>query len=166
MGVIKLAILSFVFLFLLLTIISLFLPSTIRITKTEQINTTQQAVMEQIRDPSKWKNWYPGLDSSELFYEAGNATGIIQNRNKQQIIIIREKKDNEVMIEYKVAGKTKLTGGWKLSGEQNSITIQWYMTLHLHWYPWEKFAGILYERSFATQMKTGLTRLKDLLETK
>jgi hypothetical protein len=149
-----------------MTIISLFLPSTIRITKTEEINATKEKVMEQISDPSKWKKWYPGLDSAELFYEGGIATGVIQNEKKKQMIMIKGKNGDEVMTEYKIAGKTKITGGWQLSSEQGSVMVQWYMTVHLHWYPWEKFAGILYERSLGTQIKTGLIRLKDLLETK
>jgi hypothetical protein len=162
----KLAIISFVFFFLLITVISLFLPSTIRITKTEEINTSKEAVMQQISDPAKWKEWYPGLDSAKLFYENGIVTGVVQNEKKQRLIRIIDKKEDEVMIEYKGSGKTKIAGGWKLSAVDSSITVQWYMISHLRWYPWEKFSGILYERSFSTQMKTGLIRLKDLLESK
>lgn len=166
MRILKLVILSFVFLFLLITLISLLLPSTIRIIKTEQINAAKEAVMEQISDPSKWKNWYPGMDSAKIIYENGVAAGVIQNESRQQMITIAGKKDDEVMVEYKAAGKTKVNGGWKLSSAQGPIMVQWYMTLHLRWYPWEKFAGIIYERSIGAQMKTGLVRLKALLETK
>ena len=166
MRIFKLAILSFVFLFLLVTIISFFLPSHIRITRTQQINSLKEAVMEEISDPAKWKNWYPGLDSAELFYIDNIAKGVVQNKKREQVILITGKKDNEVMTEYRVSGKTKITGGWKLTAAEGSVMIQWYMTLHVRWYPWEKFAGLLYERSFATQMKTGLIRLKEKVELK
>jgi hypothetical protein len=70
------------------------------------------------------------------------------------------------MTEYRVSGKRKIAGGWKLIASDGSVMVQWYMTLHVRWYPWEKFAGLLYERSFATQMKTGLIKLKEISETK
>src|SRR5690349_16164398 len=92
----KLAIISFIFFFLLITIISLFLPSTIRITKTEEINATKEAVMQQISDPSKWKTWYPDLDSAKLFYENGIAIGVLQNEKSQRKIEITSKKEDEV----------------------------------------------------------------------
>lgn len=166
MRIVKLATLSFVFLFLLITIISLFLPSTIRITKTEQINAATDAVMQQISNPSNWKNWYPGLDSAKLVYTNDLPTGVIINKRKQQTIDITSKNEGEVMIEYKIANETKILGGWKVTADQGSVMIQWYNVMHVRWYPWEKFAGILYERSLSDQMKTGLIRLKDLLETK
>lgn len=166
MRILKLAILSFVFFFLLMTVISFFLPSEIRITKTEQINSTKEFVMEQISDPAKWKNWYPGLDSAELFYSDSIVKGFVQNKKKEQVIVITGQGKDEVMMEYRVSGKKKIAGGWKLTAADGSVMIQWYMTLHVRWYPWEKFAGLLYERSFATQMKAGLIKLKEIAETK
>jgi hypothetical protein len=73
MRVIKLAILSFIFLFLLVTTISLFIPSHIRISRATDINSTKQGVMSLIADPLKWKEWYPGADSLAILYIEGKA---------------------------------------------------------------------------------------------
>ena len=53
MRVIKLGILSFIFLFVLVTIISLFIPSHIRISRATDINGAKQDVMNLIADPLK-----------------------------------------------------------------------------------------------------------------
>ena len=77
MRVVKLAILSFIFLFLLVTVISLFIPSHIRISKATDINNTKDVVMGFITDPLKWKEWYPGADSLNILYIEGKPMGIL-----------------------------------------------------------------------------------------
>ncbi len=71
MRIIKLALISIIFFSLLLTIMSLFIPSHIRIIKAINIVANRDSVMNPIKDASKWKNWYPGLDTAPLFYENG-----------------------------------------------------------------------------------------------
>jgi hypothetical protein len=166
MKIIKLAILSIILLFLLLATISLFLPSNIRITKTQTIYSDKEKLMEWVSDPLKWKQWYPGLDTAKAFYEAGLVTGLSVNEEKKQAIIITEKRPDEIDVVYRISGEKKMTGGWKLLAQENAVVIQWYITLHVSWYPWEKFAGLIYEKSLAGQMNTGLEKLKQLAETK
>ena len=48
--------------------------------------------------------------------------------------------------------------------EGDSLTLQWYMDFHLHWYPWEKFSSLMLEKQFGPDMESGLENLKSLLE--
>ena len=61
MRIIKLAILSFIFLFLLVTIISLFIPGHIRISKATNIVADDTVVYTHIKDLPEWKEWHPAL---------------------------------------------------------------------------------------------------------
>src|SRR6187455_182144 len=81
MRVIKLAILSLIFLFLLVTTISLFIPSHVRISRATDINSTKQEVMSLIVDPLKWKEWYPGADSLAILYIEDKPKGILLDSN-------------------------------------------------------------------------------------
>ncbi len=63
MRIFKLIIISLIVLFIIVTIISLFIPSHIRISKAIQINASKDSVMNQIGNPEKWGNWFPGIDS-------------------------------------------------------------------------------------------------------
>ena len=56
MRLIKLAILSFLFLFLLVTGFSLFIPSTVRISRATSIMASKDVVMQQVAEPVNWKN--------------------------------------------------------------------------------------------------------------
>jgi len=54
MRLIKLAIISFVILFLLVTSISLLIPSTVHISRATDIRATKEKLMEQLAIPANW----------------------------------------------------------------------------------------------------------------
>jgi hypothetical protein len=151
--------------FFITTIISLFIPSHVRIYKAIQINASKDAVMNQVSNASNWKNWYPGADSLKFYYERDVIKGFILDEHKKRYLLIREKEDDGVTAEYILPSKTIQTG-WLIAADPqvNSVTIQWYMDFHLQWYPWEKFSSFLFERIYHPQLQEGLDNLKKFLE--
>jgi len=167
MRVIKLAILSFIFLFLLVTTISLFIPSHIRISRATDINSTKQDVMNFISNPLKWKEWYPGADSLGILYVEGKPKGILLDSSSLLGLSIFNINDSVVAVSE--VGKTatqRMEMGWKvLSGEnENNVVTQWYMDFKLRWYPWEKFKSLFFENIYGAHMEHGLANLKELSE--
>ena len=74
--------------------------------------------------------------------------------------------DTEHVAAMERPGRLSVLNGWKnmtISGS-DSTTIQWYMDFHLHWYPWEKFGSLLFERSYGPKMELGLSNLKKIVE--
>jgi hypothetical protein len=165
MRILRFMIISLLVIFFITTIISLFIPSHVRIYKAIQINASKDSVMDQISNAALWKNWYPGADSSNFFYENNSIRGLILNERKKQYIIITERKQDEVTAEYVLPNK-KIPTGWLIAANPgaNSVTIQWYMDFHLRWYPWEKFSSIMFERIYHPQLQQGLDNLKRFLE--
>jgi Polyketide cyclase / dehydrase and lipid transport len=169
MRLIKLALISFIFLFLLITGISLFFPSHIRISKAINIKAGKDSIMAQISDAAKWKNWYPGLDTAKLLYVEGKVKGVILGNSDSlhpvYIIITGEKQDeiNAQLISKKLR---PVINGWKTISYPagDSITLQWYMDFDLRWYPWEKFGSLLLEQSYGTKMERGLLNLRKLVQ--
>ena len=167
MRFIKLAILSFIFLFLLVTIISLFIPSHIRISKATDINSTKEVVMGFITDPLKWKEWYPGADSLDILYIEGKPMGILMDSTGLEGLCIGEMNDSTVTAKnVGPEARRELETGWKIfpGSENNVSTVQWYMDLKLKWYPWEKFKSLFYENIYGIHMEQGLANLKELCE--
>ena len=170
MRILKLAFISFVFLFLLITGISLFIPSHIRISRAVNIKADKEAVMAQIRDPAMWKNWHPGLDSAALLYVDGKVKGVILDTSDittPVTLAITHISDNEVTAQFTPKKMRPVTYAWQTISRsgQDSLTLQWYMDFHLRWYPWEKFGSLLLEKSHGAKMEQGLTRLKKLLQS-
>ncbi|HEV8508466.1 MAG TPA: SRPBCC family protein [Chitinophagaceae bacterium] len=165
MRIFRFIVISVVVLFIIITIISLFIPSHVRISRGIQINSSKDSVMKQVGDVSNWKNWYPGADSLKLYYEDNVIKGLILDEQRKRYLVLRDKKNDEVKAEYLLLNK-KIPTGWLVAtnDESNSVTIQWYMDFYLHWYPWEKFSSFMFERIYHPQLQQGLDNLKRLLE--
>jgi len=165
MRIFRFIIISLIVIFFITTIISLFIPSHVRIYKAIQINSSRDRVMDQISNVANWKNWYPGADSSKFFYETGSIKGLILNERKKQYIIITGRKQDEVTAEFVLTNK-KIPTGWLMAANpgEHSVTIQWYIDFYLRWYPWEKFSSFMFERVYHPQLQQGLDNLKKFLE--
>ena len=167
MRVIKLVILSFIFLFLLITIISLFIPSDVRISRATDIANTRQAVMNFIADPLKWKEWYPGADTLDILYVEGKPKGILLDSSRLTGLSIIDAGDS--VVTARGVGrvlKPEMNMGWKVlpGGNENNVTAQWYMDFKLKWYPWEKFKSLFFENIYGPHMEQGLANLKAVAE--
>ena len=165
MRFLRLVIISIIFFALIITIISLFIPPHVRISKAIQINRSKDSVMSQISDPANWKKWYPSANAANFYYENGFAKGLILDAAKRQYLVITNIKDDEVDAAYRLPRRTVATA-WQLisAAGGNSVTVQWYMDFHLRWYPWEKFSSFMFEKLYGPQIQQGLDNLKTLVE--
>lgn len=169
MRIIKLLLLSLFSLAFVVTLISFFLPSHIRISRTVLIGAGKEVVMQELTDPVKWKDWYPGADSLPLYYEAGKIKGLVVKKDPGLILIINGIKENEVSAFYdRGKNKKELHTTWRVFPEidTNYVTVQWYVDFQMNWYPWEKFSSLIYLKYYGSQMESGLANLKNKLEGK
>jgi len=165
MRIARFIIISVVVLFIIITIISLFIPSNVRISRGIQIGSSKDSVMSQISEVANWKNWYPGADTLQFYYQNNTIKGLVLDEPKMRYLVMRAKKSDEITAEYVLTNK-KIPTGWLMvaNAESNSVTIQWYMDFHLHWYPWEKFSSFMFEKVYHPQLQQGLDNLKRFLE--
>jgi len=164
MRVVKLGVISIIVFSILITGISLFFPSHVRISKAIDISTNKNSLLVQIADPTNWKNWYPGADTLPLLIIEGKVKGIVTD--SMQGLMVTEVNDSAVLAMNVGPGSKKGKSGWNIFPGRipNSFTLQWYMDFHLRWYPWEKFSSLLLEKRYGPMMEQGLARLKSLLE--
>ena len=171
MHFIKLAVLSFIILFLLITGMSLLIPSHVRISKAINIKADKDSIMAQIKYPVRWKNWYPGIDTAKLFYEAGEVKGVILD-DKDPLhpiyLVITKAEPGEVTAQFITSKMRPVVNGWKTISYStpDSVTLQWYMDFHLRWYPWEKFRSLLLEGAYGSKMEKGLTNLRNVIQSR
>ena len=165
MRFLRLIIISLIFFSLIITGISLFIPSHVRISRVVYINSSKEAVMEELSDPTRWKDWHPAAHSADLYYENGTIRGLILDDVKKRYIVINDIRENEVFASYVLPNREVKTG-WQIapSPGNNQVTVQWYMDFHLRSYPWEKFSSFMFERVYGPQLQQGLDNLKSLLE--
>ena len=151
MRLIKLAILSFIILFLVGTAISMLIPSQIRISKATNFHHSQkQALLSAINDQDQWKEWHPAYMSDSL-------------QRMKAVSVTREiQSDSELVFIMQQGKKPPVTCAWKFYEypQADSLTLQWYMDFKLKWYPWQKFGSLFFENTYGRMMEEGLTNLK------
>ena len=164
MKLVKLAIISFIFLFALVTTISLFIPSGIRISKAANFAPGYKDVLQPISDLSGWRDWHPALKDIPANEFEVLTDSIIKIRSTT--ISIKKKTGDEVIAEMSADKGRPIMSGFKLINHQagDSTTLQCYMDFKLRWYPWEKFRSLFYENIYGIQMEQGLANLKGLAE--
>lgn len=148
MRIIKLGIISLVVFSLMITLISLFFPSKVRISKATDINTDRATVIEQLKDTANWPDWYPGSEGAAA------------------LPVITDVTDSSVTATSLPENGRKGITGWNIyqSSAPATVTLQWYMDFKLRWYPWEKFSGLLLEKRYGPVMEKGLDNLKNYLQ--
>jgi hypothetical protein len=164
MRIIKLAILSFIFIFLLITIISLFIPGSIRISKATNIAADDKVVYTYIDELVDWKQWHPALKGvpENEFTILKDSSIKVQGTT----ISVVERKNEEIITEMVADAGRPIVSVLKVIRHQqgDSSTLQWYMDFKLRWYPWEKFKSLFFENIYGFQMEQGLENLKSLSE--
>jgi hypothetical protein len=169
--IIKLGIISIIFFAFLITGISLFFPSHIRLSKAINISSTPAKVWEQVDNIRNWNDWNPlmsGTTGKKTSY-IDTANGIWNHvRIEQTDIYMISKSGNEHTAGMQSGNRRPVINGWVCIGNprnaSDSITVQWYMDFHLHWYPWEKFGSLTLEKNYGPAMEEGLARMKAMLE--
>lgn len=148
MRIIKLAIISFVFLSLLLLAITLLIPSEIRISRAIDLEVDKPALLPFVQDTAKWSQWNSYLmDSVRRFRISGLQVS-----------------DSLITSTWNSGDRIFNSSFALYDTRPGTVTVQWYFDFDLGWYPWEKFASITYDKQTGPVMEESLARLKRLVE--
>ncbi len=158
MRIIKLAILSFVFLFIILTGITFLIPSDIRLSKVVSVQAPKDSIFSLIKNKDQWPKWHPSFNS--------NNPSSIQKLKEVKTTIVSEN-DSLLTMQWQVGDTKPVNNGWQLHkmGEDNDYTLQWFINFHSGWYPWEKLKTLFYENNYGKMMEQGLKNIKQQVQT-
>lgn len=167
MKLIKLAIISFVVLFLVITAIGLLLPSTVRVTRNITIPATQDTLYHYVSDVKYWKLWMEGAKNSTVTFISKKTAGagtkaLIGN---QRVDITKATK-NEVVSVWETGNGRFQTSVFQLlvDSTTGSTNLNWYYEQHLKWYPWERISSIANDKIMGPGMEQSLDNLKAIFE--
>ena len=155
MRILKLAFISVIILFAIVTGISLFIPSQIRLAKVITIRPEKDSIFYLIKNKEQWPRWHPS------FLNGANREMLLKITTK----VISEK-DSVLLMQWHQEERKALTMGWQLNRTNNidPATLQWFMEFKTSWYPWEKFASLFYENNYGAMMEQGLLNIKKEIE--
>lgn len=152
---VKLAFISFIVLFGVVTAISLLIPSHIRLTKQVTIKPEKDRIFSLLKNKQEWPKWHPS------FLNGMNDTLL----GKITVRIVSEK-DSTLLMQWQQEGKKTLNMGWQLSRFESSdpATLQWFIDFKTTWYPWQKIGSLFYENNYGLMMEQGLLNIKTEIE--
>lgn len=159
-------------LFIFVTLLSLFIPSTVIVTKAVTINATAEKVFTEMSDLQNWKHWQPVFkkDSALIKFHTDNS-GVSnscewESKGKRNKLLITGKKDNMVTATLYRDRENEILNTMRVSPLPNSNQVQaeWIVMIKLKWYPWEKFYGIFIEKISGEGYQEALNSLKEYAE--
>ncbi len=172
MKMIKGGILVFVGLFVVVTLISLLIPSTIVTAKATTVQADSLKLFDAISDLRKWNNWHPVFmnDTNAIHFSENtnkvNAYANWETNGKQNKLVIT--KINYPIVEFSLQrdGENDLINELFVTPvqEAGNMQVQWKAITKLKWYPWEKFSGIFIEKISGSGYEAALESLKKYLE--
>jgi len=151
--IIKFGFISLIIFFVVLTAISLGIPSHIRISKAINIHAGSSAILSLIEDTTKWPQWHPAYGAGKPLPQGLTIKPLYRN-------------DTSVVMQMQQYQRTPVISGWQIHRFPTSdySTLQWYMDFHLSWYPWQKFSSLVYEKTYGLMMQKGLDNIKKVVE--
>lgn len=155
MRLIKLAFLSFIILFLIVTAMSLMIPGHVRISRAVNLKTEEDSVRLWVRDTGQWPRWHPA-------FQGANASNRLAEKRTTITPVVEN--DSLVQLRWQQQGQQPVLHSWQIHryAYTDSVTLQWYMDFHLQWYPWQKFSSLFYEGTYGKMMEQGLENIRKM----
>jgi len=169
MRYIKLALISGIVLFGMLTALSFLFPSRIRISRAINIAAPREKVYESLNDLRAWDHWNEFIKSSPLTgktYSSPSAGKGAFLKSDQLEVTIMESVPDSMKIDWRQVNGKHFEGGFNLLQlHADSLTVQWWLDFHFRWYPWEKMGGLVYDSQLGPVMEKSLAGLKRAVES-
>ena len=142
-------------------------PADMSVGRVVLINAPRDSVIRAVSDLGTWKNW------NELAREsAGGNAGDAKSRETDpirlkegnlSIHLLRQTKDS-VITQWQDASGRSFLCKFTITESGGQSIVQWNLEFHLHWYPWEKFASMFYDKQLGPLMEKSLVNLRKSLE--
>ncbi len=159
-------------LFIFVTLLSLFIPSKLMVTRAVVINADAGKVFNEISDLQNWKHWQPVFmkDSTSIHFQP-DANGSVnycywESNGKKNIVEITNKSANSISVSLKRTGENEVLNTISVLplSDNNQVQAEWNVLIKLKWYPWEKFYGIFIEKISGQGYEYALNSLKNYVE--
>lgn len=153
-------------LFIFITLLSLFIPSRVMISRGVVIHASAQTVLAQVNDLARWKNWQPVFKNDSANIRFGSNSAEWMSGNRKNVFTITEKMANGISASLTREGENDVLNTIRILPLSDSTRVQaeWNVLIKLKWYPWEKFYGIFIEKITGQGYEDALNGLKEYCE--
>jgi hypothetical protein len=161
MRLVKLALISIVGLFIVVFLMSLLIPSKIRISRAVDITAPKDSVVQQLSDLRNWQRWNQLVTSPDINNPSYSNNSFTSDRLQ---VMLQSVKADSIFTMWTQQGGKQIASAYTLHVQDNTVVVQWYFDFKLNWYPWEKFGSIIFDKQLGPPMEYSLAELKKELE--
>ncbi|HMU11623.1 MAG TPA: hypothetical protein PKC54_16535 [Ferruginibacter sp.] len=155
-------VIALVGLFVFITLLSLFIPSKVMISRGVVIHAGAAKVFDQVNNLSNWKNWQPVFKNDSAHIRFSNDSAQWISKNKTNTITITSRSENSISASIEREGENTVLNTIRILplADSNQVQAEWNILIKLKWYPWEKFYGIFIEKITGQGYEDALNGLK------
>lgn len=166
MRVLKLAVISFIILFIVVTGIGLLFPASVRVSRATDIHAPADSVFLYMSDMKYWKFWMNGADTGAISFltQKTSGPGTVARFGNYEVSEISVSKDSITTVWKGQKGTIQTAVFNIIPRDANSVTVNWYFTSVANWYPWERFSSMMNDKIMGPPMESSLSNLKKRLE--
>ncbi len=172
MRLIKGFVLAIAGLFIMITLLSLLIPSKVMVTRGVVVSANAKKVFAELANLRNWQHWQPIFKSDSLKLNFSmDSTGVNsfcewESGGKKNKFTITGIKEFEITTPLSREGENDVTNTITILplADSNSVQVEWRALTKLKWYPWEKFYGIFIEKITGQGYEDALNGLKAYAE--
>jgi len=161
-------------LFIVITLLSLLMPSKVMTVRSVVIHGTTQQVFAEIADLGNWKRWHPVFQQDSNTIEISNPSAGVNasaewtTNGKKNKLLITEILSTQFKADLSRTGENTVANIISVTAlkDSNNVQAEWRTLTKLKWYPWEKFSGIFVDKMTGPGYEAALNNLKELIEGK
>jgi hypothetical protein len=159
-------------LFIMITLVSLFIPSQVTVTRGVVVNAGAGKVFSVLHNFREWARWQPALKADPAGLRFSNDSAGInsfcewETHGKKNHFAFTALGDNRLTATLSREGENEVVNTLRILplGDSNSVQVEWKALTKLKWYPWEKFYGIFIEKMLGQGYEDALNGLKQYVE--
>lgn len=154
---------------IMITLISLLIPSRVMVARGVEINAPKEKIFDAISRLPNWKYWQPLFksDSVQISYNADSTVAEWESNGHHTKFMIDSLRENVVYITLQRKGENNIKNMLlllPLENRANGVQVEWRAMTTLKWYPWEKFYGIFIDKVAGPSYEDALNSLKKYTE--
>jgi len=153
-------------LFAFVTLLSLFIPSRIRISRGVLIHAKSALAYAQVSELSNWKNWQPVFKKDSAGVRIQDDTARWLTGSKENTLFITGRTANIISAVLERKGENTMVNTIRILplADSTQVQVEWNVEIRLKWYPWEKLYGIFIEKMSGEGYEISLNALKEYCE--
>ena len=138
--------------------ISFLIPSTTRVSRALDMNVKADSIMTLVKSLDKWKEWNLLLQDEQ--WSEMESTPVSIKSSAWNVMLVKKDQNLVKTVWTNPSGQVVESGIELHSGADGVTVVQWYFEFKVRWYPWEKFASILFDRQVGPIMERSLEKIR------